>query len=377
MRIVAALSGGVDSAVAAALLAEQGHDVVGVHLRTGVESEVEGAAPGRSCCGAEDARDARQVAARLGIPFYVADVREAFGREVVDPFAAAYAAGRTPNPCVACNRGVKLGRLGEVARGLGAEAVATGHYARTEADAHGRMRLLRAADRKKDQTYVLHALSQEQLRLARFPLAPLTKDQVRAEAARRGLPVAEKPDSQELCFVPDGDVRGWLKRNAREPAAAGAFVDAAGREVGRHDGAVGFTRGQRRGLPALGVPRYVLAVEPATGRVTIGGRESLQDRVLLVEGLNWIERSEPPAGAETDVTIQVRHAGAPAPARLRALGGGRAQVTLHEPVFAAAPGQALVAWVGDAVLCGGPVNAIAALPGPAAPPEPPAARDGP
>jgi tRNA-specific 2-thiouridylase len=357
MRIVAALSGGVDSAVAAALLVSQGHDVVGVHLRTGAEAEGQGAAPGRSCCGADDARDAREVAARLGIPFYVVDVREAFAREVVAPFAAEYAAGRTPNPCVACNRGVKLGRLGELARGFGAEAVATGHYAHTEERLDGRMRLLRAADRRKDQTYVLHALSQEQLRLARFPLARLTKDEVRAEAARRGLPVATKPDSQELCFVPDGDVRGWLRRHADAPVPPGVFVDEAGREVGRHDGAIGFTRGQRRGLPALGRPNYVLAVDPATARVTIGGREALEDRAVRVERLNWIERDEPEPGTELEVTVQVRHAGVPQPARLRALGRGAAEVAFVEPVFAAAPGQALVAWVGEAVLCGGPVVA--------------------
>jgi tRNA-specific 2-thiouridylase len=360
MRILAALSGGVDSAVAAALLVDAGHEVVGVHLRTGVESESPGAAPGRSCCGAEDARDARSVAARLGIPFYVVDVREAFRGAVIDPFAAAYAAGLTPNPCVACNRGVKLGRLGELARGYGAGAVATGHYARTAPGADGRTRLLRAADRRKDQTYVLHALSQEQLALARFPLAALTKDEVRAEAARRGLAVATKKDSQELCFVPDGDVRGWLRRHGEAPVAAGAFVDEAGNEVGRHAGAVGFTRGQRRGLPALGRPHYVLAVEPEAARVTIGPRERLHDTTLTVAGLNWIEHAEPRADTEFAVEVQVRHAGEPTRARLTALGGGRARVAFERPVFAAALGQALVAWVGDAVLCGGPIAALGA-----------------
>lgn len=358
MRLVAALSGGVDSAVAAALLLEQGHDVVGVHLRTGVEGDAGGASPGRSCCGADDARDAREVAARLGIPFYVVDVRAAFGAEVVAPFAAAYAAGLTPNPCVACNRGVKLGRLLEVARGLGAEAVATGHYARTEDGPGGRTRLLRAADRRKDQTYVLHALSQGQLGRARFPLAALTKAEVRAEAARRALPVAAKPDSQELCFVPDGDVRGWLRRHAPAPVAAGAFVDADGREVGRHDGALGFTRGQRRGLPALGQPRYVTDVDPEAGIVRVGAREDLLDGVLHLADVNWVDVAEPAPGTSLDVEVQVRHAAPATCARLTALERGRARITLSQPVFAAAPGQAAVAWVGDAVLCGGPIVAV-------------------
>jgi tRNA-specific 2-thiouridylase len=239
--------------------------------------------------------------------------------------------------------------------------VATGHYARGGESPAGRARLLRAADRKKDQTYVLHGLSQDQLKRARFPLAALTKDEVRREAGRRGLPVAQKPDSQELCFVPDGDVRGWLRRHAPEPVAAGAFVDEAGREVGRHEGALGFTRGQRRGLPALGVPRYVTDVDPARGVVRVGAREDLLDGVLELQGLNWIEIEEPAPGTAVVVDVQVRHASSASPARLEALGGGRARLTLAEAVFAAAPGQAAVAWVGDAVLCGGTIGAVAPM----------------
>jgi tRNA-specific 2-thiouridylase len=355
MRILAALSGGVDSAVAAALLKEDGHDVVAAHLATGVEAEGASAGGSRSCCGADDARDARAVAAALGLPFYVVDVREAFAREVLEPFVRTYAEGRTPNPCVACNRGVKLGRLGEIARGLGAEAVATGHYARVEDGPGGRRRLLRAKDARKDQTYVLHALSQEQLAFARFPLAHLTKPEVRARARALGLPVAEKPDSQELCFVPDGDVRGWLARRTPAARRAGAFVDESGREIGRHDGAAGFTRGQRRGLPALGAPRYVTRVEPEAGRVVLAEREALHDAGAEVAGLNWVDVAEPAPGTEFDVTVQVRHAGAATAARLVVTGPGCARVEFAEPVFAVAPGQALVAWRGEALLCGGPV----------------------
>lgn len=356
---MAALSGGVDSAVAAALLRDEGHEVLGVHLRTGVEAEGEGAAPGRSCCGADDARDARAVAARLGLPFYVVDVRAAFASEVVAPFVAAYAEGATPNPCVACNRGVKFGRLLEVARGLGAEAVGTGHYARREERADGRVRLLSAADAQKDQTYVLHALSQEQLRAARFPLGGLPKEQVRAEARRRGLGVADKPDSQELCFVPDGDVRGWLRRHGpAERAVPGVFTDAQGRVLGRHEGALGFTRGQRRGLPALGQPRYVQRVDVATGRVEVAPREALLDSVLRTHPLHWVDREAAPVGTCLDVAFKVRSAGPRLPGRLEVLADGGAVLTPAEPVFGAAPGQALVAWSGPAVLCGAPLRSL-------------------
>ncbi len=356
--MLVALSGGVDSALAAALLVEAGHEVLAAHLKTGVEAEGQAAGGARSCCGADDARDARAVAALLKIPFYVVDVRAAFAREVLDPFAAAYARGLTPNPCVACNRGVKLGRLDELARGLGAQAVATGHYARVERGPHGRLRLLRAADLRKDQTYVLHALAQEQLARACFPLAALTKDEVRREAARRGLPVAGKPDSQELCFVPDGDLRGYLARTSQGRGKPGSFVDASGVEVGRHEGAAGFTRGQRRGLPALGRPRYVTSVEPDAGVVRLGEREQLLDLGVEVSGLNWVEEPEPPAGSTYEVCVQVRHAQVPTPATLEVLGAGGARVHFAQPLFAAAPGQALVAYRGEAVLCGGPITRV-------------------
>jgi tRNA-specific 2-thiouridylase len=366
VRILTALSGGVDSAVAAALLTEQGHEVVAAHLRTGVESSGEAAGGARSCCGADDARDAREVAARLGMPFYVVDVREAFREEVLDPFAAAYAAGLTPNPCVACNRGVKLGRLLELARGLGAEQVATGHYARVEPGAAGRWRLRRARDTRKDQTYVLHALSQAQLAQACFPLADLTKEEVRARARALGLPVAEKRDSQELCFVPTGDVRAYLAGTAAGRGAPGTFVDADGSVVGTHAGAAGFTRGQRRGLPALGSPRYVRSVDPVRGEVHLAERGALEDVAVEVAGLVWTDEAEPEAGTAFEVEVQVRHAQRPVAARLTASGGGRAAVRFAEPLFAAAPGQALVAWRGDAVLCGGPIVRVTGPEGPQA-----------
>jgi tRNA-specific 2-thiouridylase len=352
MRILAALSGGVDSAVAAARLLDEGAEAVGVHLRTGVEAEGQGAGGHRSCCGADDARDARAVAARLGIPFYVVDVRDAFDR-VLGDFAGAYASGRTPNPCVECNRHVKFGRLREIASELGARAVATGHYARREVAADGRVRLLRPVDRRKDQTYVLHALTQEQLRDARFPLAATTKEDVRREAVARGLPVADKPDSQELCFVPSGDYRDWLRAHAPSALVPGEVLDEDGAVLGRHAGAAGFTVGQRRGLPPVGSPRYVTAVDVPRGRVHVAPHDRLLRRLATVERANWIDVPPPAAGASFAVEARVRHAARLHAATLRATGPDTAEVVFDDPVFAPAPGQALVAYRGDAVLCGG------------------------
>lgn len=353
MRILAALSGGVDSAVAAARLLRDGAEVVGVHLRTGVEVDAATAGGSRSCCGADDARDARRVAARLRIPFYVVDVSEAF-EHVIRDFVAAYASGRTPNPCVLCNAGVKFGRLREIGASLGCEALATGHYARTGTASAGRHRLLRARDHAKDQSYVLYRLDQAQLAAARFPLGATTsKAEVRDEALSLGLSVASKPDSQDLCFVPRGDYRAFLRERAPEAMVPGAVVDHDGRELGRHDGAAGFTVGQRRGLPAVGSPRYVAEVDAASGTVRVAPRVHVLAERAVVHAVNWIEVPEPVPGTSFGVRARIRHASRPRPARLEVLGGGEVEVLFDEPAFAPAPGQALVAYVGDAVLCGG------------------------
>ncbi|MGE0193571.1 MAG: tRNA 2-thiouridine(34) synthase MnmA [Planctomycetota bacterium] len=367
MRILAALSGGVDSAVAAARLVDEGHDVVAVHLRTGVEADGVAAGGARSCCGLDDARDARAVAAALGIPFHVVDAREAFST-VQEAFRADYEAGRTPLPCVLCNRDVKLGRLAEVAAWCGATAIATGHYARRAPGARGRWRLLAARDASKDQTYMLFRLDEAQRALLCFPLGDMTKAEVRADALRRRLPVHAKPDSQELCFLPaDGGVRAWLRTVGAAVDRPGDVVEA-GRVVARHAGALGFTRGQRHGLPALGARRYVTRVDAAAGVVEVAEREALLERDVHAHDVVWLDvGSAGELAGPVRVTARIRHAGPRAAGWLVATGPTSMRVRFDEPVFAPAAGQALVAYVGDAVLAGGTVELDTARQGPVQP----------
>ena len=332
-----------------------------MHLRTGVEAEGEGAGGARSCCGADDARDARRVAAGLGIPFYVVDVSASF-TGIIDDFVRAYALGRTPNPCVLCNRDVKFGRLLDVATALRCEAVATGHYARTGPGVGGRRRLLRGRDHAKDQSYVLYPLDQAQLRRARFPLGTArSKGEIRREAEALGFEVAAKRDSQDLCFVPDGNHRRLLAERAPEALVPGEVFDREqGRVVGRHDGAASYTLGQRKGLPAVGSPRYVAAIFPAAGRLEISSRAGVLERVVGADAVNWIEVAPPQAGRIFRVRARIRHAAAPEWAILEVLDGPcRVRVCFDEPTFAPAPGQALVAYVGEAVLCGGTITSPA------------------
>jgi tRNA-specific 2-thiouridylase len=344
-RIVVGLSGGVDSSVAAALLVEQGYEVIGVTLHL--------AGAGSRCCSLEDADDARRVAEHLGIRFYVANQQEAFRRDVIEPFADAYLAGETPLPCVACNRGFKFGTLRARARALGAEAVATGHYARIAVDpATGEHHLHRARDAAKDQSYFLFDLSQEQLRDARFPLGELTKDEVRERARALGLATADKPESQEICFVPDGDYASVVE--ALRPGAVpgdGEIVDGAGRVLGRHGGIHRFTVGQRRGLGLASDERlYVRSLDAERNRVVVGTDAELAVRGARLRGVRWI--GAPPAGpALATVRIRYRHPGVPA--RIEAGADGGADVWFDAPVAAVAPGQAAVFYAGDRVLGGG------------------------
>lgn len=345
-RVVVGMSGGVDSSTAAALLHAQGYEVIGVTMRLWTVPDETAPVHHRHCCSIEDTDDARAAAQAIGIPHYVLNFEEEFRRAVVDYFVAEYRRGRTPNPCLACNEHVKFRAFLDRARALGADYVATGHYARVERDGD-RYRLLRAADPEKDQSYVLYTLGQEELRSILFPLGTYTKDRVRALAAEFGLPVADKPDSADICFVPGGDYRAFLAQYV--PEQPGALVDTAGNVVGRHEGVFGFTVGQRRGLGAFGARRYVVELRPETNTVVIGGEEDLLADVCWAERLRFV--GGPPAG-EVAVEAKIRYRTAAAPAVLR-VDGDRAEVRFREPQRAVTPGQAVVFYVGDEVIGGG------------------------
>jgi tRNA-specific 2-thiouridylase len=354
MRIVVAMSGGVDSSVAAALLAEQGHDVVGVSMQLYDQSPTttDGARAFGTCCTIDDLHDARRVAAAIGIPHYIMNFESEFGEQVVSNFVREYVSGRTPIPCSHCNSDLKFATLLDRALGLGAERLATGHYARVERGAGGRCRLYRGLDATKDQTYFLFSLTQGQLARAVFPVGHLDKGQVRAEARRLGLRVASKPDSQEICFVADGHYAAFVEREAAEAPRPGPIVDTEGRVVGTHAGVHRFTIGQRKGLGlASRDPLYVVGIEPDTARVVVGPREALGRTRLTASGVNWI--SGCPVSDWRDVTAQIRHRHAAAPARVRALDDGRAEAEFRDAQWAITPGQAVVWYEGDEVIGGG------------------------
>ncbi|GAB3595253.1 tRNA 2-thiouridine(34) synthase MnmA [Angustibacter peucedani] len=358
MRVLAAMSGGVDSAVAAARVVDAGHDVVGVHLalsrqpatlRTGA----------RGCCTVEDAHDARRAADVLGIPFYVWDLSERFTQDVVEDFVAEYAAGRTPNPCLRCNEKIKFSALLDKAVALGFDALCTGHYARVETADDGARTLHRAVDGAKDQSYVLGVLTADQLARAVFPLGVTPKGEVRAEAAARGLQVADKPDSHDICFVADGDTRGFLER--RLGSRPGAVTDEDGAVLAQHEGAYSFTVGQRKGLgigrPAAdGRPRYVLDIRPVDGTVVVGPAEALDVRSISADRPRWCGAA--PEGP-VEVMAQVRAHGEPVPAVAQAHADGRVEVALRRPVRGVAPGQAVVLYDGTRVLGSATVTAAA------------------
>ena len=351
------MSGGVDSSVAAALLVEQGHDVVGVTLRVWPWTDAD--EPARrfgTCCGTEATDDARRVARTLGIPHYVLDTEREFERAVVDQFVAEYRQGRTPVPCLACNTELKFGSLLRRAGAWDAEAVATGHYARVTRDAaSGRYLLWKGRDERKDQSDFLWPLSQAQLAAARFPVGELTKEEVRDQARRLGLATADKPESQEICFIPDDDYRGFLRRRDPDMFEPGAIVDRQGAPLGRHAGLANFTVGQKRGLGlATGRRLYVLDLDAAANTVTVGSAADLERSRLVARAVNFIAGVPPIEPLRIQARIRHRHT--PAAATVRALDGARAEVVFDEAQRAVTPGQSVVFYREDLVVGGGVIT---------------------
>ena len=350
------MSGGVDSSVAAALLADQGHDVIGLSMQLyDASGQREDGRSFGSCCSIDDLHDARRVASSINIPHYVVNFERQFDEQVVSNFVEEYASGRTPLPCAHCNSDLKFATLADRALAFGAEKVATGHYARVERDERtGRFLLKRAVDPAKDQAYFLFSLTQAQLSRAEFPVGSRSKEAVREYARRKQLPVADKPDSQEICFIPDHDYAAFVAEQRPSVAVDGSIVDEAGRVVGQHSGIHQFTVGQRKGLglsrsPA-GTPMYVLALRPKHHQVVVGPRSSLERTTLTASGVNWIV--EEPTGPLA-VTAQIRHRHHPATATVVSLGDGRANVRFETPQTAVTPGQAVVFYNGEIVVGGG------------------------
>ncbi len=364
MKIAVAMSGGVDSSAAAAILKEQGHELIGFTMqlwdqRRGINVDENGVPLPSRCCSLDDVYDARRVAEELGFPFYVLNLEREFERDVVQPFVTSYLNGETPIPCVSCNSRLKFASLDRLARSLGCEKVATGHYARVEFDAvSNRYRLLRGLNEQKDQSYFLWELTQDQLSRALFPLGDMSKPQARETARTHGLAIADKKESQEICFVPDGDYAGFIERYLDAESAlerlpgSGEIVDTDGRRIGKHGGTHRYTIGQRRGIGiADEKPLYVISVDALRNRVTVGSKEELLSSEFTAAGVNWVALKQPSEDVRAEVRVRYRHNAAPA--TITSLPEQRARVVFDEPQRAITPGQATVFYRGDEVVGGG------------------------
>jgi tRNA-specific 2-thiouridylase len=346
--VLVAMSGGVDSSVAACLLKEQGYEVMGSHMNLVHLDGVE-----HGCCGPAARADAAEVARIAGIPFEIVDLSGEFAATVIEDFIGEHEAGRTPNPCARCNGEIKFGAFLRRADELGIDLVATGHYVRNLRDDRGAWHLLRGADADKDQSYMLHMLGQRQLSRSRFPIGGMPKAATRAHAERFGLPVASKPDSQELCFAPSGDAGAFVRSAAPQLVHDGAVVDTKGQAIGTHDGTFAFTVGQRRGLGvATGERRYVVDVDAATNRVMVGPQELLSRRGLVADRVSWVSGLAPDDGP-FEASVRIRYRGDDVPAVIEPLDGERIRVEFRSPQRAIAPGQSVVLSLGDEILGGG------------------------
>lgn len=352
-RVIVAMSGGVDSSVAAALLLEQGYEVIGITLRLWAPEDPEAPRYKRHCCPLEDAEDARAVADLLGIPHYLLNMEREFERTVIDYFVREYGRGRTPNPCIVCNEQIRFKGLLARALAFGADYLATGHYARIRHE-DGRFRLLKGADPNKDQSYVLYTLGQTELSHVLFPVGEYSKPEVRALAARYGLPVAEKPDSADICFIPENDYRTFLAQ--RLPQRPGPILDEQGHVVGQHNGFAGYTIGQRKGLGvALGVPRFVTRIDPEHNVITVGPEEDLLHRTLTAEHVVFTAGAPPAPEFVADVKVRYRSPAARATVTIQ---GAQATVNFENPQRAITPGQAVVFYHGEEVLGGGTIASV-------------------